>query len=80
MSTVRAVNVVFIVALANVMNAPGGVGVRDRDDMLVVVAFLGAVQMPVVQVSHMVLVFYRYVTTVRTVFMGVVFMDGVGHG
>ena len=54
MLTVRAVNVVFVMALAVVCDASVGVGVRDRYDVLVVVAFMGAVQVPVVQVSHMV--------------------------
>ena len=80
MPTVRAMNVVFVVALADVMNAPRRVDVRDRYNMLVVVAFMDAVQMPVVQVSHMVSVSYGYVTTVRTMLVGVVFVDGVGHG
>ncbi len=79
MPTVRPMNVIFVVALADVVNAPGGVGVRDRYNMLVVVAFMGAVQMPVVQISHMVPVFYGDVATVRTVLTGVLFMDGVGH-
>ena len=47
--------------------------------MLVVVVFMGAVEMPVVQVSHMVPVLNGYVTAVRAVFMGVVLVDGVGH-
>ncbi len=80
MPTARAMNVIFVVAFADVMNAPGGIGVRDRYNMLVVVAFVAAVQMPIVQVSHMVTVFYGYMTTVRTVLVGVVFVDGVGHG
>ena len=56
MPTVRAVNMVFIVAFAVVGNAPVGVGVRDRYDMLVVVAFMRAVQVSAVQISHMVAV------------------------
>ena len=80
MPAARAMYVIFVVALADVMNAPGGIGIRDRYDVLVVVTFMGAMQVPFVQVSHMVPVFYGYVTTVRTVFMGVVLVDGVGHG
>ncbi len=80
MAAARTMNVIFVVALADVMNAPGGIGIRDRYDVLVVVTFMGAMQVPFVQVSHMVPVFYGYVTTVRTVFMGVVLVDGVGHG
>ena len=56
MPTVRAVDMVFIVAFAVVGNAPVGVGVRDRYDMLVVVAFMRAVQVSAVQISHMVAV------------------------
>ena len=79
MATVRAMNVILVVALAFVTNAPGGIGVGNRYDMLVVVAFMSAVQMPVVQVSHMVTVFYGDVTTIGTVLMGVVLVDRVGH-
>ncbi len=79
MTTVRAMNVVFVVALAFVGDAAVGVGVRDRDDVFVIVIFMGAVQVPVVQVSHMVPVPDRDVTAVRTVLMRVIFVDGVGH-
>ncbi len=79
MPTVRAMNVVLVVAFAVVGNAPVGVGVRDRNDMLVVVAFMSAVQVPVVQVSNVVLVPYGDVTTVRAMLVGVVFVDSVGH-
>ncbi len=80
MPTPRAVNVVFIMALADVMNAPGRVGVRDRYHVFVIVAFMGAVKMSVVQVSDMIPVYHGDVTTVRTVLMGVVFVYCVGHG
>ncbi len=80
MPTARAVYVVFVVALAFVMNAPRGVGVRDPYDMLVVVAFMGTVQMPVMQVPNMIPMFHGDVTTVRAMLMGVVFVDGMGHG
>ena len=79
MPAIRSVNVVFVVTLAYVVNAPGGVFVRDRYDMLVIVVLMGAVQVPVVQVSHMVTVFHGDVTAARTVFMVVVLVDGVGH-
>ncbi len=79
MSTVRAVNVVFVMTLAVVDDAPVRVDVRNRYDMLVVVIFMGAVQVPVVQVSNMVPVLNGHVTAVRAVLVGVVFVDGVGH-
>ena len=79
MTTVRAVNVIFVVALAVVSDASVGVGVRDRDDMFVVVVFMGAVQVPVVQISDVVPVLDGYVTAVRAVLVVVVFVDGVGH-
>jgi len=48
--------------------------------MLVVMVFMRAVQMPVMQVSDVVAVLYRDVTAVRTVLVIVIFVDGVGHG
>ena len=80
MPAVRAMNVVVVVALAVVHDASVGVGVRDRYDMLVVMAFMGAVQVPVVQVPYMVPVSNGYVTAVRAVLVGVVFVDDVRHG
>ncbi len=47
--------------------------------MFVVVAFMGAVQVPVVQVPDMVLVLNGYVSAARAVLVVVVFVDGVGH-
>ncbi len=80
MPAIRAVDVVFVVALAFVMNAPGGVDVRNGDDVLVVMVFMGTVQVPVVQVPHMVPVPDGYVTAVRAVFVRVIVVDSVSHG
>ncbi len=79
MAAVGAMNVVLVVALAVVGDAPVRVGVRDRYYMLLVVVFMGAVQVPVVQVPHMVLVLYGNVTAVRAVFMSVILVDFVSH-
>ena len=79
MPAVRAMNVVMVVTLAIMAHATVRVGVRDRNGMLVVVVLMGAVKMPVMQVSDMVTVLNGDVTTVRPVGMVVVFVDGVGH-
>ena len=80
MPTVRAMDVVCVVAFAFVRDAPVRVGVRDLDDVLVVVVVMGAVKVPVVQVPHMVPMLYSNVTAVRPVLMVVVFVNLVGHG
>lgn len=79
MPAVRTMNVVCVMPLAVVGDATVGVRVRDRNDMLVVMVLMGAVEMPVMQVSHMVAVINGYVTTVGAVLMVVVLVDGVGH-
>lgn len=80
MPAARAMNVILVVSLTFVVNAPRGIGIRDRNYMLVVVILMGAVQVPVVQVSHVVPVPHGDVTAVRAVLVGVILMDSVGHG
>lgn len=79
MPAVRAVYMIRVVAFALVCDTSVGVGLRDRDDVLVVVVFVGAMKMPVVQVAHMVLVLDGEVTAVRAMRVGVVLVDFVGH-
>lgn len=79
MPTVRAMGMVSVVALAVVSDATLRVGARDLDDVLVVMAFVSAVKVSVVQVSHVVSVLDGDVAAVRAVFMVVVFVDFVSH-
>ena len=79
MPTVRAVDVICVVALAVVSHAAVGVGARDLDGVFVVVVFMGAVKVPVVQVPHMVSVLDGNVATVRAVLVRVVLVDIVCH-
>ena len=79
MPAVRAVNVVRFVALAVVGDATVGVNARDLDDVLVVVVFMGAVKVPVMQIADMVSVLHGNVAAVRAVLMVVVFVDFVAH-
>lgn len=78
-SAVRAVNVVCIMAPAVVGGAAVGVGFRDRDGVLVVVAVMRAVEVPVVQVPHVVAVPNRDVAAVRAMLVVVVFVNVVAH-
>lgn len=80
MPAVRAMNVRVVVRGAVVGDAAAGIRVRDGEPMLVVVVLVGAVQMPVVEVAGVIPVSNRYVATVRSVDVGVVFVDGVCHG
>ena len=79
MPTARTVDVVRIVALAVVPGATVGVFARDVDDVLVVVVFMGAVQVPVMQVTNMVPVLDRDMPALRTVLVVMVFVDFVAH-
>jgi hypothetical protein len=79
MPAVRAMDMIRVVAVAFMFDASVGVGLRDRDDVLVVVVFMGAMKVPVVQIAHMVLVPDGDVTAVRAMRVGVIFVDLVGH-
>ncbi len=79
MTAIRAVHVIGVVALAVVRDASVRVRIRDLYDVLVVVVVVGAVQVPVVQVPHVVLMLDGYMTAVRAVFVGVILVDLVGH-
>ncbi len=79
MPTARTVDMVRIVALAVVLGATVRVCVRDFDDVLVVVVFMGAMQVPVVQVTDMVAVLDRDMPAVGAVLVVVVFVDLVAH-
>jgi hypothetical protein len=76
---VGPVDVGRVVAGAVVGDAPGGIRGRDGDDVLVVVALVGAVEMAVVEVPHMITVLDSRVAAVGSVDMGVVLVDGVFH-
>ena len=69
----RAVHVIRVMPLAVVRCALGGIGIRDLDDVLVVVVVVGAVEVPVVQVAHVVAVLYGHVAAVRDRARGVWF-------
>lgn len=79
MSAVGAMNVVRIVPGAVVFDTPVGIDAGDLNDMLVIVVFVGAVKMPIVEIPHMVAVLDGYMAAVRAVFMIVVFVDFVCH-
>ena len=79
MAAARAMRVVGVVTFAVVGNAAVGVCARDLDDVLVVVVLMGAMQMPVMQVAHMVPVLDGDVAAVRAVGMVVIFVDFVAH-
>jgi len=78
--TARTMDVVFVVSLTVVGDAPGRIGVGHRDDMLVVVRLMSAMKMPVVEVSNVVPMFHSDVTAAGPVLMFVVLVDGVSHG
>lgn len=79
MSTIFAVDVVCVVTLAVVLDASVGVAIRDFNDVLVVVALVGAVKVAIMQVAYVVLVFHSDVAAVRAVLVIVVFVDIVTH-
>ena len=75
MSTVRAVDVACVVPLALVGCAPVGIVARDLDDVFVVVIFMSAVEMPVVEVPHVISVFHGNMATVWPMRVIVILVD-----
>ena len=78
-TTVGSVYVVGVMAIAFVGATAIGVRVGDFDGMLVVVIFVRAVQVPVVQIADVIAVLDGDVAAVRTMLMIVVFVDSVCH-
>ena len=77
---VGTVNVTRVVALAVVSGTACGIGVRDLYDVLVVVAFMGAVKVPVMEVADVVTVLNSDMAAVRAMLMGMVLVGFVVHG
>jgi len=75
----RTVDVVRVVTLAIVGDAAVRVVARYLYDVFVIVTFVGAVKMAVMQIADVVSVLYGDVTAIGAVLMVVVFMDSVGH-
>ena len=75
----RAVNVIRIMAFTSMCCASVGVQIGYLNAVLVIVAVMGAVQVPVVQIAHMVVVLDGDVATVGAVFMRVILVDIVRH-
>lgn len=80
MAATRSVNVIRVVTLALVRCATVRIGLGDVDDVLVIVIFVGAVKVAVVQITYVVAVLDGNVAATRAVFVIVVFVDFVGHG
>ena len=76
----RSVHVARVVAGAVVRHASVGVGLRDLDAMLVVVIVVRAMQVPVVQVPHMISVPDGDVAAVGAMRVRVALVDLVVHG
>ena len=79
MSTVRSVYVTGVVAFAVVRDATVGIDVGHGDAVFIVVIFMGAVQVPVVQVTDVVTVLHGDVTAAGAVRVVVVLVDFVRH-
>jgi hypothetical protein len=76
----KLVAAAFVAAGALDGLAGSRVHVADRHDMLVVVALVGSVQMPIVQVIDVVAVLDAGVTAVLAMHMGVLGVGCVAHG
>jgi hypothetical protein len=70
---------VQVIAVAFNRQASGRVGRRNFDDMLIIVVSMGVVQMPMVQIVHMVAMLDAGMATKLTMGMGVGGMDRVTH-
>lgn len=79
-AAVRPVNVGGVMAGAGVTTgAVGRIGSRDFQDVLIVVAFVGGMEVAIVEVIHVVLVRDGRVAASRTVNVIVIFVNVVGH-
>ena len=79
MAAPRAVNVIRIMAFTSMRCATVGVQIGYLYAVLVVVAVMGAVQVPVMQIAHMVVVLDGDVTTTGAVFVRVILVNFVCH-
>ena len=79
-ATARAVYVACFVARAIVRLAPVRVAIRDLDGVFVVVIFVGAMQVPVMQVTHVIAMLDGDMAAVWPMGVVVVFVDLAAHG
>jgi hypothetical protein len=80
MPTVGTVNVIACMACALVGVTGGRVCVRDSNHVFVIVIFVGAVQVAIVQVTNMVAVLDSHMAAVRSVLMLMVVVNLMSHG
>lgn len=76
---IRSMHVVCIVTRTVMRYTALWIGSRYFDYVLIVMVFVGTVQMAIVQIAGVISVLHRNVPAFRAVFVRVVFVDVVGH-